>query len=250
MAMCRRDLDANAEVIAEEYRQGKSTIELAAKWACSPGAIRKRVAIGGGTLRSLSAAGTNRLKRPDQATHQKALVAKAAEANRGRTIPISVMRKRARARQIVHQRIGEFENVLATSLRARGFQVSQQIAVDRYNVDLALPPFVVEVHNSRHHPGSRPEIVKRIKRLLNAGWHVIYVWHSVGKWSAGFDVAVVTDQIVALMNLTSSHPAAPRQHWVLGSDGHDPARQRRKRHQWPGIEAAGRVGDSKSSNPS
>jgi very-short-patch-repair endonuclease len=231
----RRDLDARAAIIAKKYTLGLSTHALAREYNCSPGRINLCLRMKGKSARSWSEAGVNRilLETDDTKVARRERLALLGEARRGKPRSRKVSLSRAATYERTQSQVGEYEQALAKALRCLNVKTTAQLAVDRYNLDLASPPFAIEVHNSRHRPTSRSYIVQRIEDLRDLGWHVIYIWHTPivnpCSWGRQFNAAAVAKQVVAFMNLTGFNPTTARQYQVLRGDGHSAARFRTKR---------------------
>lgn len=229
MTVRRFDIHAHAAVVVQAYRAGWSLKRLARKHRTNQHAITDCLRLVDEPMRTRSESGLIRASRESRALKARRVAAWRAYAI-GRPLSFDQLRKRTETKARKQLHIGQYERRVLRALKRRGIKaIPQAAAVNRYNVDLAIGPFAVEIHVTRHHPDTRAAVRQRVKDLRNHRWHVLYVWHAApSAWWGAFDAEVVCDQIVAFMNETGLDPAAPRQYKVITSDGHDPTRRRTK----------------------
>lgn len=105
---------------------------------------------------------------------------------------------------------------LCAELHRRRVDFRRETAVGRYNVDVTLRahPVAVEVLGGNWHR-AKPIHAVRTPSILNAGWHLIFVWDT-RRQPLGIGAV---DQIVALAEAASVDPAALREYWVIRGDG-------------------------------
>jgi very-short-patch-repair endonuclease len=110
-----------------------------------------------------------------------ALAAAAYERLRGAP-PRAIARiHQAETKQVTRSMVGAGEDLFAGWLAERGVRVIPQLAVGRYNIDLAAWPVAVEIHLKPGNPLRHGPTMERIKYLASEGWRVLYVWSKRGK---------------------------------------------------------------------
>jgi very-short-patch-repair endonuclease len=105
---------------------------------------------------------------------------------------------------------------LCRELTGLGIEHVREKAVGRYNLDIALSSsaVAVEVLGGNWH-GAKPIHAVRTPYVLNAGWHIVFVWDTKRcKVGAG-----ALDYIVALAQQSSLDPTATREYRVIRGDG-------------------------------
>jgi hypothetical protein len=100
-------------------------------------------------------------------------------------------------------------------LLARGYQCSHQLAVGRYNLDLAHGSVAIEIHGTPQDPLVHPLARRRIEYLLKRHWHVCYIWVS----HTHTLTEVAAEHVVPLLKFAESHKTARRQYWVIRGSG-------------------------------
>ena len=146
---------------------------------------------------------------------RKALTQNANNALRGTKIPEERVARGARSRALRQdKRRNPFEGKLQAMLEAKGLSPIPQQPIENYNLDLGLAPIAVEVHVSANNPLTDRRLRKRIKKLLELGWPVVYVWITRARLRQ-----VSTDKIIALFNFYCSQPSPPREYWVIRGTG-------------------------------
>lgn len=71
--------------------------------------------------------------------------------------------------------IGMGEPEMFSWLVARGLNPIKQLAVDVYNIDIAIGSVAIEIHNCPTNPHTCPKYMRRIEFLLKSGWSVLYI---------------------------------------------------------------------------
>jgi hypothetical protein len=121
------------------------------------------------------------------------------------------------------------ESTMADWLGARGEHPVPQKAIGRYNVDLAVAPVAVEILGGGWHSAKRHHAV-RTPQILNAGWHLAFVWSYEGRSALTEHAA---DHVIAWLNEVRRNPPAIGQYRVIAGNGE--------------LLAAGRADDPKFS---
>ncbi|MGO1835176.1 MAG: helix-turn-helix domain-containing protein, partial [Actinomycetaceae bacterium] len=205
-----RVVPADAQILSR-YREGESIYSLAKSAGLSRGTITRWVKEAGLPIRSRSEAGKARSSRMT-ADERMAQVAIAHEAVRGTTQTRDA--KLARARTVRNltasgkRSRSHLELQLGLWLTQRGVDFVPEQVADVYNVDFGIGGTVaVELLGGSWHaqPARREHHRQRAHEILNAGWHMIFVWSThfapVNPWAA--------DKIVTLLEEASRLPATP-----------------------------------------
>lgn len=187
------------------YLGGDSVVSLARQFNCSQGTIRRILRAANISLRGWSEAGRTRWDRnPDSASLEG--LAKGRLSRTGVPLPAQSLERRALAHQRSRQnRIGRGEKALERYLRELGHNPTPQLAVGKYNIDLALRPLAIEVHTDSHHPIRRGRLLKRTEYLESLGWIVCFVWLS-SKQIVTRTTARRLDGFYHLISGLGSHP--------------------------------------------
>lgn len=208
------------EIVAR-YIAGETEQALAAAYGVTRGAIRVRLKKSGVYIRTIS--DTMRV-RWDNATPETAarMLNAAHDAARNRVVPDTerILRAQTRESRVAHA--SPVEHTLAAALRDAGYFVTQQKAVWKYNVDIALQPpsIAVEVFGGGWHAKGRhlTRFHQRGKYILDAGWHMVIIWVDGLRYPLGVDGV---NRVIAFAQEFSRDPAAPRQYRVILGDGQD-----------------------------
>ena len=209
----RRGLLPTPDDLIPRYRGGESELALSKSYGISRIALRRMLVDGGAEIRGRSEAGKNRASKMT-AEERKSQVSKAHDAVRGKAVEESVLVKAAQARQMNPRPPSTGERKLLAMLRKRGLRPHREVAVGRYNVDLAVPGVAVEVLGGKWH-GYKATHHRRTKAILDAGWHIIFVWnHDRVPLDAG-----AADYIVGFCEETGRHPSSVREYRVIRGDG-------------------------------
>lgn len=216
----KRRIPADPDII-QRYRNGESVWALSQSSGLSRTVINRWITEAGLDVRTTSEAGKIRASKMTPA--ERAAQATAANAAaRGATR--SAASKLATARTIAEQaasgtrKRSPLELQLGHWLNERGVNFVPEQVVDIYNVDFGINNSVaVELLGGAWH--SRPSRADHHRRrthdILNAGWHMIFVWSTtpapINPWAA--------DKIVTLLKEAGRLPAAPGQYWVIRGDG-------------------------------
>lgn len=208
----------NIDDLCQAYLAGTSITALAQRHHIGQAWIKWELKVRGINVRDRSGALHNRwrLLGPRQ---RERLVAAAHAATRGCTIPLEqrqrVAEGNAKTRQERLGNVGRFEDTLREMLEQRALVTFPQQAVCGYNLDLGIAPIAVEVHVTANNPLTDSTKRKRIKRLLEANWSLVYVWIT----SAHPLIELAADQVVSLRDLAGSLPAGGCKYWVIRGSG-------------------------------
>ncbi len=165
----------NIDNLVGRYLAGESEQAIANSIGCGRGTIRRRLLKAGIIPRGPSEAQLIRHLNTTPEMRRKMTEA-AHDAVRGKKRSESEMIKRAIVKQKSQRYIGKGERILAEWLRNRGLDPVMQLAVGRYNIDIAILPIAVELLYSPGNPHTRATDRKKIKYLRNQCIHVLYVW--------------------------------------------------------------------------
>ena len=215
-----RRIPVNPDAL-RRYSEGESLYAISKSTGVSRKVIERWARESGIEIRGSSDAGKLRASRLSKA-ERIAQVAAANKSARGRTV--SRGEQHARATTIFNQTIsGErprshLEVQLGRWLTERGVNFVPEQVADIYNVDFGIEGTVaVELLGGSWHaqPSRREHHRHRTHDILNAGWHMIFVWSThytpINPWAA--------DKIVSLSKEASRHPATPGKYWVIRGDG-------------------------------
>ena len=177
--LTRGRLDIDSAALCARYIAGESVLALSKVFGVSRPVISRRLLEAGIDLRSGSAANKIRMGRMS-ASEKLALTANAHAAVRGVPQTEEHRCKIATCRESKQSNIGHSEIDLINRLQVRGFSITPQKAIGRYNVDIAItePPIAVEIFGGQWHAhGSHAtRFRKRCDYILDHGWAVVIIW--------------------------------------------------------------------------
>lgn len=209
----------NAGDIVKRYVSGVSEKKLADENGFSRTVVRRLLREAGVTPRGRSEAEALKWQQMT-ARQRKRQVAAAHAATRGRIVSWEEKCLRAATCERIGAHIVPVETKLAKKLRQRGFDVTQQLAVGAYNLDVAVhePPIAVEIFGGGWHSRGRHKTrhFERTKYLFDEGWAVIIIWVDGRRYPLG---PGAYDYIDAFADFLCCHPAARRQYRVILGDG-------------------------------
>jgi very-short-patch-repair endonuclease len=151
---------------------------------------------------------------------KQASIANAQEWTRGKKLSIEHLRNHAKGREQRASGASHAEIALSQMLLRHGVKCIPQLAIDKYNVDLATDRLAIEVLGGLWH-SSKPNHIKRLRYILNQGWNVVYIW-AIKNRSPLSEIAA--DYIVAFLNELRGDPSLRGQYRVLRGDGQELAR--------------------------
>jgi len=222
----------------ERYVAGESVAELARVFDISRTAVRRHLVKSGVAMRTIGEQ-ADLVNKQRGAEWRRARVAAAHASKRGRPPREEslVLAAETRGKRGPGSR-GE-EKMLGW-LKQRGEEPGVQTPVGRYNIDFTVASVAVEFLGGEWHRYKRTHGV-RTKALLDAGWHVLFVW-DVTNYPVTSKAA---DYAVAFAKEARRNPTAAREYRVIRGDGELVARGRLKDYEMPAIPAA-RSGMSRS----
>ena len=209
--------------LVQLYESGESVLALAKRFSVDRNTITKRLRLMGIEPRGMRDA---QLLLSSRRTPQerRRLAEFAFEAKRGRPNSDEALERAARTRESLGYGGSMGELVLAKWLARRGLRMKPQVAIGRYNCDLALAPVAVEVfggnwHASGYHARAYPE---RCKEILHAGWNLVIVWDQ-----ARCPLSIEAAQyVVAFYEVARAYPAPVGEYRVIRGDGEELSRGR------------------------
>jgi very-short-patch-repair endonuclease len=203
----------DAEIV-EAYRGGESEYSIARRLSVSRAVIGKRLDEQGVQRRSMSAAGKTRAASltPEQRAGQAAA---AHAAVRGTKVPLDRLVASAASREQKGRIGSDGEQFLFDRLVERGLQPIPQKAIGKYNVDLAVPPIAVEVLGGGWH-ATKQSHAHRTPEILNAGWHLLFVWDHEGDSAISVQAA---DYLVSWLQEVGGKPPTRGEYRVISGGG-------------------------------
>lgn len=202
--------------IAASYLSGASELQLALHYAVSRPVIRRVLlesnvkprTVGRETMLNTYA------QRGDE--YRKQVTRAANNARRGRKASLTELEQRALGRQRNKTAVSLYEQLLAAELSNRGFCAEAQLAVGKYNCDLAAFPVAVEVWGGHWHFSGRhfARLPERLREFARRGWTTIIV---VVEKECSF--ASLAEHVIAYAKRARRSPALRGQYRVVGSDG-------------------------------
>lgn len=228
--------DIPVQDIVTRYQAGESELAISLALGLNRQTITRHLTRAGIQRRGVSEANLIRMQSMSDEERQE-LTKAAHEAVRGKKLTKAQSIRNAKIREIWHNQRGTFEVELESWLADRGHVLTPQFAVDRYNIDLAIPPVAVEVHWRSHNPVTLPATKERIEYLTNRGWSVIYVW--VTRTQVLDERAA--DQVASLIELSRRDPSTRGQYWVVRSRGELSATGRTDDDDWPIVSTPKRA---------
>jgi hypothetical protein len=178
-------LSISDEALARRYRDGASTFELAKEFGVGRGTIDRRITKCGIQLRNNTDA--NRLMNSRRTSEQHALWTKAAhDAVRGTRRSYKTVRKQAltiQQKALTSKPRSKHERHFLKLSQKLGLDLIPQYAFKTQNLDFRITGTTIAVEmscviNAKGWctPPKRKIINKKIKRLGNAGWTLVWIW--------------------------------------------------------------------------
>jgi len=204
-----RRRDVAPEQVAALYAEF-SEKQIAGKLGIDRNAVRRRLLEAGIKPRDRSEGMFHRMARSTDEERQR--LSKAAHsAIRGVKRPHYELIKRAEAQTRI---IGIDEPPLIELLKKAGLQPIHQLAVDKFNIDIAIPPVAVEVSRLTQCPPRRHILRAKAEYLLDHHWTLIWVWLRSG--SDDVIDKTTANQVIALFKRTRGTPSLFGEEWVIG----------------------------------
>lgn len=172
-------LALDVDDIVNRYQSGESEKRIADSLGVARGAIRARLLDRGVSPRGRSEAESIKwaaLKK-DRAAVERQCGA-AWKAATGKEKSADTMAKLARTRYERLRFVHRGEKEIATALRIRGAAVTQQLAVERYNLDISIDGACVAVEIIGSPWRGATQVThqrERLERLFDLGWSVLFV---------------------------------------------------------------------------
>lgn len=211
--MSKRWMPTNGQEIISRYREGESSNALAKECGVARMTLHKYLQRHDVAIRGIGEANVAQATRVSpEARKRRALAAQ--EARRGQKDSISTLEQRARSHQATGARVGRSERELDVELRRRGFVTVPQLAVGRFNIDIAVDSVAVEVHSSGRLPHHYPRHRERIQELAGMGWHSIYVMAY-----PSMDISAVAAQVEAHLRDIERDPDSVSQYVLIRRGG-------------------------------
>jgi biotin operon repressor/very-short-patch-repair endonuclease len=214
----------NLDELADRYKSGEPLYRLASEIEASRQALRKRLKERGVDIRTESEAREFAWERIKAEGRTQEFVKPAYQARRGQSVDHSEKVSRANAREKAAQNgnipLGHHEQSLADAISAKGLEVTQQRAVDAYNIDVAIDstPIAVEVLGRPLNRKARRVFRDRMESLFDAGWGVVYV--TTYEWRTDISIPSIAEQLHSLADLSRRNKSSVAgRYWVIGSDG-------------------------------
>jgi very-short-patch-repair endonuclease len=202
----------------EAYLAGEAVLSIAHRHGISRSVIDRQLREAGVVKRSRSEQNMISARR-QPAEERKRRAAGAHAAKRGRPNRPEPLRQAALTRQALGAPESPGEARLLKWLEERGERPGIQTAIGSYNVDLTVAAVAVEVLGGEWH-ARKPSHGPRTKALLDAGWHVLFIWDT-----PTFPMtAASADYVIAFAQETSRDPSAIREYRVIRGDGEIVAR--------------------------
>lgn len=145
---------------------------------------------------------------------RKNLTSKANIAMRGRANTFEESCKMAKTHELRQSRkISKYETVICRALKERGFNLSPQTAIGKYNVDFTIGSVCVEILGGNWHWYGEhlARFDERTRYILNAGYHIVFVCINA---SYPFTSAI-TDYIVSFFEFSGNNPSIDREYRVI-----------------------------------
>lgn len=199
--------------VVSAYLDGESVLSLASRYDVARDTIKRVLVETGTPMRGRSQAQVTRLSKLSSAERSR-LSEAAHEAVRGRVVPLDEVVRRAQKREQTLSHASEREFAFGRHLRVSGASVTPQKAIGPYNVDFSIGAVAVEVLGGNWH-AYKPEHAQRTPYILNAGWHMLFVW-DLKKAPLCVEAA---EHVIAWAQQVSGDPSMVRQYRVIRGDG-------------------------------
>lgn len=200
--------------VVRDYLAGESEYALAMKHGVSRNVVRRHLIEAKVTPRGRSEAGRVRVDRmsPEQRRKQSAAAHTAA---RGMKHSHESLVIRARKREALGTVGSAGEQMVVDAFARAGEQPVTQCAIDKYNVDVAVPPVAVEVLGGGWHLEKRHH-AQRTPTILNQGWAMLFIWNHEGS-SALTEYGA--QYAVAFLNEVRGNPSIIGEYRVIAGNG-------------------------------
>lgn len=211
-----RRLSVPVEHIVADYVVGLSENAVAKKYGLARTVVRRRLTEARVEIRNQSEAETLKWSQMSSA-ERRGQVASAHAATRGRRARLSELVRRAKTNE-KRGRSTLVEVQLAELLEKRGIHTVAQIAIGPYNCDLGAAPVAVEVFGGNWHWSGKHlrRTPRRIRYLLDSGWHVLIVNITRNTFPL---TETTADHVASYIQQARRNPTATRKYRVIRSTG-------------------------------
>jgi hypothetical protein len=217
--MPRKIPPVNTNDLIKSYLAGESQNSIAKRIGVSRDAIRRIIVSNGVKVRGNADA--NRLMMTHRTPEENATNTTAAHtAVRGVKRNPEELISRAITRQSKMIYVGMHESEFMQELISRGHSCVPQMAVERYNIDIAISPFAFEIHSQTilpHKSTRHGNTAQRIKYLADHGWTSIYAL-TAGKVTPN-KIRDMVNQLESIMENASRNPTKRSEYWVIRRNG-------------------------------
>ena len=205
----------SAEVV-RRFRNGESVKSLATEFNVERSNIHLCLADKGVTPRNRSESMFARMSKTSL-EERKELVAHANEAMRHLPPDFhkACSEKQAIRKQASLAKVGAGEAQFMHWLQQRGYEGRPQIAVGVYNIDILLRHIAVEIHINSGNPHAMPYYRKRIIKLLNSGYDVLYIKVSKQRQLE----SATANYAIAFLKMRDRVPSMPCEYRMIRGDG-------------------------------
>jgi len=211
--MARKWNPTNPDDIIQKYLSGTSEKAIAKQMQISRSAVRSFFIRNGIQPRGRSESMFVRMKNATPEERQR--LSKAAHDKvRGMKRSKKELIERAIIRQKNKSIVGKGERLLDKWLKERGFDTIPQMAVDKFNIDIAIPPVAVELNISSWNPLTNRHDPQKIEYLTNNGWAIIYIHIK----TIALLSEVQADYITSYIKQVRSDPSLIGEYRVIGRD--------------------------------
>jgi predicted DNA-binding protein YlxM (UPF0122 family) len=147
--------------------------------------------------------------------YRQKLSQKAHDAVRGMKRSHEELCKRAIVKQLNLQVAGRGERHIIEELKNRGIESVHQFAIDKFNIDVAIPYVAVELCiSSSINPFCLRHNAEKIEYLCKAGWVVIFIMiKKPSQYTSSH-----TDYIISKIEELSRDKTISGSYWVIGRD--------------------------------
>jgi very-short-patch-repair endonuclease len=202
----------------ELYESGIGFTEISDKFGCSKNVIKRRLIDNGVHIRSRSEVVQTIWKtRWNSPAEKEKMLSAAWDASRGRTDSIDT--KIARAKTIEQKLIGRgrFEEPVAKLFENKGFEVVRQMAVNIYNIDIAIPThrIAVEVFGGNWHSLHNAKERQHVKYLLDNNWFVFIIRIN----REVFDEISIANQFSTIVDVFGGYESLRGKYGVIRGNG-------------------------------
>jgi transposase-like protein len=176
IALAHYHSDISSEVI-QLYASGNSVKAIATQLDVDRNVIHRLLLRAGIKPRNRSESMYLRMSKATEYERQQ-LSDAAHKAVKGKLKGEVELHNRALGYQRTCCKQGGGEEIFAKWLKARGLKPTMQLAVGRYNLDVACHPLDIEIHISATNPLKSKHLLERSQYLNSQGWSVLFVWVS------------------------------------------------------------------------